>query len=59
MWVVSCEDVRCEGVRDGDRKSSPPFRSGNHFALASKIVRGEGVRDEGGMCWWRWWGCEV
>ena len=36
----TCEDVRCEGVRDGDRKSSPLFRSGNHFALASKIVRG-------------------
>ena len=46
----TCEDVRCEGVRDGDKKSSPPFRSGNHFALASKIVRGEGVRDEGGIC---------
>ena len=46
----TCEDVRCKGVRDGDRKSSPPFRSGNHFALASKIVRGEGVRDEGGIC---------
>ena len=46
----TCEDVRCEGVRDGEKEGSPPFHLGNHSALAGKLVRGEGVRDEGGTC---------